>query len=219
MKKILLPILLITCTKAKLPQGFSYVDKKIPNIKLEIRYSSHNNFVGEVIDGYFAPRAILTYEATKALRKVQKDLNGFGLGLKIFDAYRPQKAVDHFVRWGLNLSDTKMKSIYYPTVEKKYLFRDGYIAKKSGHSRGSTVDLTIVDLETQSELDMGTPFDFFGKLSSVRSKAITAQQRANRMLLNIVMVKHGFKAYAEEWWHFTLKNEPYKKSYFNFDVE
>ncbi|CAA6811904.1 MAG: D-alanyl-D-alanine dipeptidase (EC [uncultured Sulfurovum sp.] len=219
MKKILLLITIMSFSEAKIPKEFCYISDKIPNISEEIRYFGKDNFVGEVVDGYLAPRAILTKKATTALRKVQKELNGFGLGLKVFDAYRPQKAVDHFVRWGRDLSDKKMKSIYYPTVKKKHLFRDGYIAKKSGHSRGSTVDLTIIDLESKEALDMGSSFDYFGELSWVKYKDITAQQKSNRMLLNFVMLKYGFKSYAEEWWHFTLKNEPYKKTYFNFNVE
>ena len=218
-KSILILTTLFTLSVANLPKNFIYIDKEIPNILLDVKYYSDDNFVGEVIDGYLAPKAILTRKATTALGKVQKELNSFNLGLKVFDAYRPQKAVDHFVRWGRNLSDVKMKAIYYPNVKKKNLFIEGYIAKKSGHSRGSTVDLTIIDLDTKVELDMGSSFDYFGKLSWVKAQNITYEQRANRMLLNIVMLKHGFKAYAEEWWHFTLKNEPYKKSYFNFDVQ
>ncbi len=220
MKKILSLIVTSLLTlQAEIPKSFSYVQEKIPTIELEMRYFGENNFIGSKIDGYFAPKAILTTKATLALVKVQKDLEEFGLGLKIFDAYRPQKAVDHFVRWGLDLSDRKMKAIYYPTVEKRYLFRDGYIAKKSGHSRGSTVDLTIIDLASKVELDMGSSFDFFGEVSHITASNISSQQRANRMLLHRVMLEHGFKAYAEEWWHFTLKNEPYKKRYFDFNVE
>jgi len=219
MKKILLLTILTILSFAELPKAFSYIDNKIPNILLDIKYDSDDNFVGIVIDGYLAPKAILTRKATTALAKVQKELNSFDLGLKVFDAYRPQKAVDHFVRWGRDLEDVKMKAIYYPNVEKKNLFKEGYIAKKSGHSRGSTVDLTIIDFNTKEELDMGSSFDFFGKLSWVKAKNITYKQRANRMLLNTIMLKHGFKSYAEEWWHFTLRNEPYKKTYFNFDVE
>jgi len=218
-KTTLLTLITSTLTYAEIPQSFSYMQEKIPTIEQELRYFSTNNFIGEVIDGYKAPKAILTTKATLALNQVQEELKSFNLGLKVFDAYRPQKAVDHFVRWGRDLDNTKMKAIYYPTVEKKNLFRDGYIAKKSGHSRGSTVDLTIIDLNSKEELDMGSSFDFFGEVSHVNYEKISTQQRANRMLLNQVMLKHGFKAYAEEWWHFTLKNEPYKKTYFNFNVE
>ena len=220
MKKTLTTLILLTLlVNAELPKNFSYIKEQIPSIELEIRYHGENNFIGSKIDGYLAPRAILTTKATIALALVQEELKHFGLGLKIFDAYRPQKAVDHFVRWGHDLADEKMKAIYYPTVQKKHLFRDGYIAKRSGHSRGSTLDLTIVDLASKVELDMGSAFDFFGKISHVNAQNITSQQRANRMLLNTLMLKHGFKAYSEEWWHFTLKNEPYKKTYFNFNVE
>ena len=217
-KSICTLTLLVVAIHAEIPKTFSYIEDKIPTIELEIRYHGENNFIGTAIDGYLAPKAILTIEATLALSQVQEELKSFNLGLKVFDAYRPQKAVDHFVRWGRDLDDIKMKAIYYPTVEKKNLFRDGYIAKKSGHSRGSTVDLTIIDLKSKKELDMGSSFDFFGVVSHVNYEKISTQQRANRMLLNQVMLKHGFKAYAEEWWHFTLKNEPYKKTYFNFDV-
>ena len=220
MKNILLHLTLImTATYAQLANDFSYVHEEIPNIELEMRYYGENNFVGKPIDGYLAPKAILTTKATLALTKVQKELNSFGLGLKVFDAYRPQKAVDHFVRWGRDLNATKMKSVYYPNVQKKYLFRDGYIAKRSGHSRGSTIDLTIIGLKTKEELNMGSYFDFFGKISAIYFNEITKEQRANRMLLHNIMLKHGFKAYAQEWWHFTLKNEPFDKTYFNFNVK
>ena len=220
MKKILLLLMYITAfTFAEIPKSFSSVKDKIPTIELELRYASSNNFVGNVIEGYIVPRAILTTKATLALAKVQKELESFGLGLKIFDAYRPQRAVNHFVRWGKDLADRKMKAEYYPKVEKKNLFKEGYIAKRSGHSRGSTVDLSIIDLETKEELDMGSSFDFFGKESWVYYVKITPQQRANRMLLNQVMKKYRFRAYTQEWWHFTLENEPYKNKYFNFKVE
>ena len=219
MKKLLLLTCLTTLTFAEIPKSFSYVKDKIPTIELELRYASTNNFVGEVIEGYLAPRAILTTKATLSLVKVQKELESFGLGLKIFDAYRPQRAVDHFVRWGKDLADRKMKVEYYPNVLKRNLFKEGYIAKRSGHSRGSTVDLTIIDLKTKEELDMGSSFDFFGKESWVHYAEITPQQRANRMLLNQVMTKYGFRAYAQEWWHFTLEDEPYKNRYFNFEVK
>ncbi len=201
-----------------LPQGFFYVQEQIPNIELEIRYHGSDNFIGKPIDGYQAPTAILTKEAILALKKVQKELEEFGLGLKIFDAYRPQKAVDHFVQWGKNLNDKKMKASYYPNVEKKNLFKEGYIAKKSGHSRGSTVDLTLIDLKSKEELDMGSPFDLFDQRSWVNYLGITSQQRANRAFLHSIMLQHGFKALSEEWWHFTLREEPYKKRYFDFNV-
>jgi D-alanyl-D-alanine dipeptidase len=201
-----------------MPPKFLHIEKVIPSIVLEIRYYGENNFIGKPIDGYLAPTAILTQEATMALKRVQSSLKPFGLGLKVFDAYRPQKAVDHFVRWGRDLNDTKMKEYYYPNVAKRDLFKEGYIAKKSGHSRGSTVDLTLIDLRTHQELDMGSSFDLFDKRSWTQSLEITPQQRANRMLLHTIMLQHGFKSLKEEWWHFTLRNEPYKRAYFNFDL-
>jgi len=201
-----------------LPKGFSHIKERIPSVELEIRYHGSNNFIGKPIDGYFSPTAILSNEAIKALKKVQTELKTFGLGLKIFDAYRPQKAVDHFVRWGKDLADKKMKAEFYPNVDKRNLFKEGYIAKHSGHSRGSTVDLTLIDLESKVELDMGSHFDLFGKPSWVIYREIGVTQRVNRMLLHNIMLKHNFKSYPQEWWHFTLKNEPYKK-YFDFDVK
>jgi len=219
-KKIcfILGITLMSTEAEEIPKGFVSVQEVIPSVELDIKYYGSHNFIGKPIDGYLSPQALLTIEATAALKKVQRELKDFGLGLKIFDAYRPQKAVDHFVRWGRDLNDVKMQQIYYPTVEKKNLFKEGYIAKRSGHSRGSTVDLTIVDLESKIALDMGSTFDFFGEASWVRYKEITATQRANRMLLHNIMLKYKFKSYPQEWWHFTLKNEPYK-TYFDFDVK
>ncbi len=205
-----------------LPQGFVYVDDTIPGISLEIRYFSDHNFVGQRIDGYTAPRCILTREAAEALKGVQEDLSRFGLGLKIFDAYRPQRAVDHFVRWGEDLGAVQMKKEFYPNVEKQDLFKDRYIDQKSGHSRGSTVDLTIIALDGQTpgaELDMGSSFDYFGPQSWPDSLDMGPDQRAHRMLLQNVMKNHGFKPYTKEWWHFTLVNEPFPDTYFDFPIK
>lgn len=203
------------------PPGFVDALQAVPGVEIDLRYLSSDNFVGEPIDGYRQERCYMTVEAAAALRGVQLELAGFGLGLKVFDAYRPQQAVDHFVRWAADLGDTKMKARYYPAVRKAHLFRDGYIAARSGHSRGSTVDLTLVTLnETNvSELDMGTRWDFFGPESWPSSDAVTPQQRANRMLLQSLMVKHGFRPIDEEWWHFTLVDEPFPETYFDFVVE
>ena len=204
-----------------LPDGFVDIKDVISNIQIEVRYYSEDNFVGQRINGYEKPKCILSKEAATALKKVEDELNTFGLGLKVYDAYRPQQAVDHFVLWAKDLSDTKMKSKYYPDIDKKNLFKDGYIAEKSGHSRGSTVDLTIVSLDVNKpqELDMGTRWDFFGPQSWPRSMAVTPTQRANRMFLQNLMTKHGFKSLKEEWWHFTLKNEPFPNKYFSFAVK
>lgn len=198
---------------AELPKGFIYLENKIPNLALDIRYAGNDNFVGKPIDGYHKAKLVLTESAAEALKKVQEDLNKFGLSLKVFDGYRPQQAVNHFVRWASDLKDIKMKKKYYPNVKKENLFKDGYIAEKSGHSRGSTIDLTI------KELDMGTTFDYFGPESWPDNPTRTAAQRANRLLLKTLMEKHGFKFYDKEWWHFTLVNEPFPDTYFDFPVE
>ena len=202
----------------ELPKGFVYIDEIIPDISTELRYAGKNNFVGKPIDGYEADRCIISAEAAYALKKVQAELNLFGLGLKIFDAYRPQRAVDHFIRWAADTMDTKMKEAYYPSVKKSKLFEKGYISRKSGHSRGSTADLTIIDLQSAEELDMGSPFDFFDERSHTLYSRLSAQQRANRMLLKAVMTGNGFTSIRSEWWHFTLNNEPFKETYFDFVI-
>ena len=205
-----------------LPQGFVYVKEYLPDVQVDLRYFSKNNFVGKTIDGYLAPRCILSERAAQALKRVQNDLKSFGLGLKIYDAYRPQRAVDHFVRWAKEVEDTRMKKQYYPDVDKRDLFKLGYIADKSGHSRGGSVDVTIVAArdgrEHFEELDMGSTFDFFGPVSWPSNLSISPSQRAHRMLLQEVMCKHGFVPYPEEWWHFTLKNEPFPNTYFDFSI-
>lgn len=185
---------------------------------LEIRYYSTYNFVGARIDGYEEPVALLTKEAAAALKEVSDDVIAQGYRLKIYDAYRPQKAVDHFVRWAEDTADVKMKEYFYPDLEKDVLFPLGYIAEHSGHSRGSTVDLTLFDMKTEKEADMGGTFDFFGELSHPDYKDITDEQYANRMILREAMLRHGFKPLDEEWWHFTLENEPYPDTYFTFPV-
>lgn len=212
-----------TYTEAsELPRGFVYLKDVIPDIREELHYATENNFVGERIDGYIKPRAILTKRAARALKKVQDELKPFGLGLKIFDAYRPQQAIDHVVRWTRDLNDTKTKSQYYPDVAKKDLFKRGYISAKCGHTRGSTVDLTIISFDpdgTVKELDMGTHFDLFSLKSRPDDLSVTPGQRAHRMLLQTLMKKHGFKPYEVEWWHFTLRNEPYRRTYFDFPIK
>jgi zinc D-Ala-D-Ala dipeptidase len=205
----------------RMPDGFVYCDGVIPDIRLELRYATTHNFVGERIDGYQRPACILTRQSALALRNVQNELRPFGLGLKVFDAYRPQRAVDHFVRWARDLKDTRMKAEFYPGVDKGNLFRDDYIAARSGHSRGSTIDLTIVSLTGETagrELDMGTGFDFFGPESWPENPGMTPGQRANRMLLQAVMKKQGFRPYPKEWWHFTLESEPFPETFFDFPV-
>jgi len=218
-------ILLVLASSAAaqdLPQGFVYLDQVAPSILTELRYDTPDNFLGRPVDGYRAQRVILTRQAALALQKVQKFLAPFNLGLKMLDAYRPQQAVDHFIRWAKDLGDTTMKWKYYPDVDKKNLFRDGYIASRSGHSRGSTVDLTIVSLEEKTfgqELDMGSGFDFFSPMSWPDSPRPTPSQRAHRALLRSAMAGQGFLPYDKEWWHFTLKQEPFPETYFNFPVQ
>ena len=197
---------------------FVLLSDAVPDAILEIRYYSTYNFVGARIDGYEEPVALLTKKAAAALKEVSDDVIAQGYRLKIYDAYRPQKAVDHFVRWAEDTADVKMKEYFYPDLEKDVLFPLGYIAEHSGHSRGSTVDLTLFDMTTEKEADMGGTFDFFGELSHPDYKGITEEQYANRMILREAMLRHGFKPLDEEWWHFTLENEPYPDTYFTFPV-
>jgi D-alanyl-D-alanine dipeptidase len=202
-----------------LPEGFVYAKEVIPKLRTDLRYYSSNNFIGEPINGYIKPKCILTKEAAQALKKVQEEFERLGFGLLVFDAYRPQTAVNHFVRWSKDSTDTKMKKQFYPNINKKDLFNEGYIASKSGHSRGSTVDVSIVSLRTGHILDLGGPYDLFDKKSWIDYKNITKNQRAIRLMLQRRMVKHGFKPYEKEWWHFTLVKEPYPNKYFDFPVE
>jgi D-alanyl-D-alanine dipeptidase len=209
----------------------------VPDAILEIRYFSTYNFVGARIDGYLEPTALITQKAAEALKSVSDDVRQQGFRLKIYDAYRPQQAVDHFVRWAANVTDTLMKPFFYPDLYKSVLFDQEYIYAKSGHTRGSTVDLTLFDMVTEKELDMGGTFDWFGPEShpdfcgnpdtfeytgdnhkSPKGRSITAQQFANRMILRKAMLSHGFKPVATEWWHFTLANEPFPDTYFTFPV-
>ena len=198
--------------------GFVILSEAVPDVILEIRYYSTYNFIGERVTGYEEPVAMLTKKAARALKAVSDELIAKGYRLKIYDAYRPQSAVNHFVEWAKDLDDTKMKEYFYPNLDKSVLFKQGYIARRSGHSRGSTVDLTLFDMNTQKDLDMGGTFDFFGRVSHPDYKKITKQQYNNRMILRNAMIKHGFRPISTEWWHFTLKNEPYPDTYFNFAV-
>ncbi len=188
-------------------------------VRTEVRYFSTDNFVGERISGYLTPDIMMTKPTYTALLQVAEELGAFGIGLKVFDAYRPQQAVDHFVRWAEDLEDTRMKSRYYPRIDKANLFRDGYIASRSSHSRGSTVDLTLIDLGTGEELDMGTCWDFFDLRSWGESEQVNEIQRANRALLRSIMTQHGFSPLREEWWHFTLVDEPFPDTFFDFPVK
>lgn len=224
------------------PSDFVDVETVVPDVVLDIRYFGPHNFLGVPVDGYEAPKCLLTRPAAEALARVQAELRPFSLSLKIYDCYRPQRAVDHFVRWAEDLDDVKTKAEFYPTVDKRHLFRDGYIARRSGHSRGSTVDLTLVPLPVPRQedyqpgqplqacfhpadrrfrdngLDMGTGFDCFHELSHTENPLVQVEQRARRLLLRTLMDKHGFENYEKEWWHFSLRKEPYPKTYFDFPV-
>ncbi len=198
--------------------GFVLLADYVPGIVQEIRYYSTYNFIGDRIDGYEEPCAILTTEAARALKSVSNEMNVQGYRLKIFDAYRPAGAVRHFVMWGIEDLDLRMKPYFYPDLEKQELFSKGYIASQSGHSRGSTVDLTLLDMCTGKELDMGSPFDLFSELSHPDSADVTPDQYENRMRLRNVMLRNGFLPIDCEWWHFTLADEPYPDVYFEFPV-
>ena len=190
----------------------------VPDAILEIRYYSTYNFVGDRIDGYEQPTALLTKEAAAALKNASDELKEKGYRLKIYDAYRPQKAVTNFMNWAKDTDDTRMKQYFYPELDKSVLFDQGYIAEKSGHSRGSTVDLTLFDMNTEKEVDMGGTFDYFGEQSHPDYTGITDEQYANRMILREAMLNNGFKPLVEEWWHFTLEDEPFTDTYFTFPV-
>ena len=216
---------------------FVSLTEAVPDAILEVRYFSTYNFVGTRVDGYQMPTALMTREAADSLRAVSDDVIRLGYRLKIYDAYRPQEAVDHFVRWAADRSDTAMKDAFYPDLDKSVLFEQEYIMAKSGHTRGSTVDLTLFDMHSGKEVDMGGTFDWFGPEShpdfcgdpetgtytgdgsaSPAGRCITAEQFANRMILRAAMLRHGFKPLDSEWWHFTLRNEPFPDRYFNFPV-
>lgn len=200
------------------PSGFVVLADYVPSIIQEIRYYSTYNFIGERIDGYEEPCALLTKEAARALKTVSNEMFVLGYRLKIFDAYRPVNAVKHFVLWSIEDQDIRMKPYFYPKLQKQELFEKGYIAKQSSHSRGSTVDLTLFDMSTGKELDMGSPFDLFSEVSHPDCKDVTEEQYNNRMLLQRAMVRNGFLPIDCEWWHFTLENEPYPDTYFEFPV-
>jgi D-alanyl-D-alanine dipeptidase len=200
------------------PRAFVDAQELIPDLVVDMRYAGSENFVGRPIAGYEAPVCLLSAEAAAALGRVQAKLKTFGLGLKMFDCYRPSRAVADFVVWAKDLSDQKRRGEQYPRVDKSRLFELGYIAEKSGHSRGSTMDLTLVDLATKAEIDMGSGYDLFDTKSWPSDQTVGPQARANRLALQSVMTGNGFRPLKEEWWHFTLEREPYPETYFDFPV-
>lgn len=241
MKKTLLAaiafLLFISCNRKEnvdiqlLPEEdasqFVSITDVVPDAILEIRYFSSYNFIGERIPGYEQPIAMLTRQAADSLKAVSDDLLQKGYRLKIFDAYRPQCAVDFFMEWAADTTDVRMQDYFYPELDKSVLIPQGYIAEKSGHTRGSTVDLTLFDMKTEREVDMGCTFDYFGVASHPdvlpeqeigAYRPINQEQYDNRMILREAMLAHGFKPYDCEWWHFTLENEPFPDTYFTFPV-
>jgi len=223
------------------PHDIVDVSKTIPQMQLDMRYFSSHNFIGRRIHGYEEPACLLTASAATALKQVEDKLLPMGLTLKAYDCYRPQSAVDDFVHWAADPNNTRMKAEFYPSVPKNRLFDEGYIAAHSGHSRGSTIDLTIVPLGSaipsadaktaltncaapaaervpDNSLDFGAGYDCFNEASHPSFQNISAQAKANRLLLQSLMVEAGFMPLDTEWWHFTLKNEPYPNTYFDFSV-
>ena len=201
-----------------LEDGFVYLNDTDDSIIVDLKYYSTENFTGQFVEGYLSNTAILTKESALALSNAQDDFNKLGYSLILYDAYRPQRSVDFFVQWSKNPYDTINKRIYYPDIKKSELFELGYIASKSGHSRGSTVDVSLIEISTNKVLDMGTIFDYFGIESHTFFNDISEKQKSNRLILYEIMSNNGFKNYSKEWWHFTLKNEPYQK-YFDFLVK
>lgn len=201
------------------PSGFVSLEEVVPEVVLALCYYNTYNFVGERIRGYEQPVALMSREAAQALRYASDAVKLDGYRLKIYDAYRPQMAVDHFAAWLRDLKDTRMKADFYPDLDKSMLIEQGYLTCRSGHSRGSSVDLTLFDVKAGMDVDMGGTFDYFGELSHVSCREkLTQQQYDNRMYLREKMEAAGFRPLEEEWWHFTLNNEPYPNTYFTFPV-
>ena len=201
---------------SQLNNDFIDIKEYIPSIVIDLKYASNDNFTGHIVNGYESPKCLLTIEAARSLKYIQTILNKSGYSLKIYDAYRPQRSVNHFINWSKNLSDTINKRYYYPNLAKSILFKLGYIASKSSHSRGSTVDITLVDITSGKEVDMGSSYDFFGLESSHDYKNISIIQKNNRKLLLDIMTKNGFSSYSKEWWHYTFIDEPFPTTYFDF---
>ena len=225
------------------PGAFVDLHDVAPTVVVEMRYRTAHNFLGHRVPGYRESTCILTRQAAEALARVQEQVTAAGLTLKVYDCYRPQRSVDAFVAWAKDLDDTRMKAEFYPRVRKDRLFEDGYIAEQSGHSRGSTVDLTLVRTPPRRQetyargdrlrdctaeagvrfrdnsIDMGTGYDCFDPLSHTYNARVKGKQRANRLLLRRPMLAAGFKGLKEEWWHFTLRDEPFPETFFDFPIE
>jgi len=200
------------------PSGFVLLSDLAPEVEQEIRYYTAYNFVGEPIDGYEEPCAVLTREAATALKRASDESRALGYRLKVYDAYRPARAVAHFIRWAEDVADQRMKTVFYPDLDKRELFEKGYVSERSGHSRGSAVDLTLLFEKTGEEVDMGSPFDLLSEISHPDYRGVTEKQYGNRMLLRQIMTRNGFLPNNCEWWHFYLASEPYPDTYFDFPV-
>lgn len=200
------------------PSDFIDIALEIPGIITDVKYFSGDNFVGERIDGYEAPTILLTKKAAIALARVQKQLMNEGYGLKVFDGYRPKRAVEHFIRWGTQEEDGKTKSLFYPNITRQEVFDRGYIVMESSHTRGSTIDLTVINMKTGKEVDMGGHFDFFSEISFSDYDHLSIEQSKNRVQLRYLMRSEGFEPMQQEWWHFTLADEPYPETYFDFVI-
>ena len=213
-----LKILILFSTISFSQSNNSFVDLKeyIPNIIIDLKYASNDNFTGRIVKGYESPKCLLTLEAARSLRNIQTILNKSGYCLKIYDAYRPQRSVNYFINWSTNLTDTVNKNNFYPNISKSVLFKLGYIATKSSHSRGSTVDITLVEISSGKEIDMGSSYDFFGLKSSHDYENISITHKNNRRFLLDIMTNNGFSSYSKEWWHYTFIDEPFPTTYFDF---
>jgi zinc D-Ala-D-Ala dipeptidase len=230
-----------TTVRDDMPEGFSSVAELDSSIELDIRYFGVNNFLGRPVTGYEAPACILSTPAASALSEVQRNALASGLSLKIYDCYRPQRAVNDFVSWAADPTDDVMKASMYPDVPRDELFARGYIAERSGHSRASTLDLTLVPLGTRqpaldpfaswncrgeelarfpdNSIDMGTSYDCFDELSHTENPRISPEATGNRLLLRTLMEAAGFQNYSNEWWHYTLRDEPFTDQFFDFPVQ
>ena len=226
-----------------MPDAFVYLRNTDPTILEDMRYAGADNFTGRPVPGYDARECVLVRQAAEALKAVQADVKTKGLSLKVYDCYRPARAVAAFVAWAKAPDDPRSKSVHYPALDKTKLFPDGYIALASGHSRGATMDLTLVpldvrpgqaapgepalgactspaaDREADTSIDMGTGFDCFDVKANTDASGLTPKERDNRKMLVGVMARHGFKNYDKEWWHYTLENEPFPTTIFDFPIE
>lgn len=199
-------------------KGFVYLDEIVPGIRWDAKYATWDNFTGKPVDGYDVNRIVATEELAIALKEVQKEANQMGYGLLVWDAYRPQRAVDNFIRWAAEPEDGRRKEIHYPNINREDLLSLGYVAAKSSHSRGSAIDLTLYSLETNEMLPMGTCFDFMDEKSHHTYQDVTKEEFENRQLLCGLMTRNGFILYENEWWHYNLKDEPYPETYFDFPL-